>query len=98
MLPDARQWAGRLVEIQLPDEPQALQRELRINAVERGRVRRDQLGQATRGDRLRVGPGLCSDAAPDRIDLTCEAVHEARLKRSGRRLGDHRRRLDELDA
>ena len=69
----------RLSAVPLPDEPEALERQLRIDLRDRLRVRRDQLGEAARGDRRRVRRAeLLADPVDDRVDLAGEAVDEAR--------------------
>ena len=46
-----RRLAPRLaVGVPLPDEPEALERQQRVDALDRPRVRRDQLGEAAGGD------------------------------------------------
>ena len=54
---------------------------MRVDAVERARVRRDQVGEAARGDRLRLDAELLADPADDAVDLAGEAVDEAGLER-----------------
>src|SRR5205085_6049497 len=56
-------WGGRVA---FPDEPEPLQRQEWIDAVDRPRVRGDQLGQSTRGDdRRRLVAELCSNTLDD---------------------------------
>ena len=53
---------------------------MRVDAVERARVRRDQVGEPAGGDGLRVGAQLVPDPADDSVHLAGEAVDEARLE------------------
>ena len=59
--------------VPLPDEPQPLERQLRVDLRDRLRVRRDQLGEAARRDRRRVG----------RLELVADP--RRRSRRPGRR-------------
>src|SRR5215210_8676132 len=80
-----------------PDDPQPFQGQVRIDAVERPRVRRDQVGEPTGRDGLRVGAELLPDPSHDPVDLAGEAVDEAGLEAADRRLADDGRRRREVD-
>ena len=55
-------------------------------------VRRDQVGEAARGDRLRLDAELLADPVDDPVHLAGEAVDEPGLEAADGRLADHRRR------
>ena len=55
---DLRRRLGALARFRSPDDPQPLERQVRVDPVERARVRRDQVGEAARRDRLRVDAEL----------------------------------------
>ena len=86
-----------LVAVAVPDDPQAVEREERVDRGDRARVRRDQVGEAAGRDRRRVGPELAADRVDDPVHLAGEAVDEPRLQRRRGRLADHLRRLDVVD-
>jgi hypothetical protein len=66
------------VSIALPDEPQPLQRQFRVDGGDRAGVRRDQVGEAAGRDHGCVGRAeLLADALDDRVDLAGEALDEA---------------------
>src|SRR5206468_4796181 len=73
----------------LVDDPQPLEREERLDALDRGGLVRDEPGEATRRDHAR-GPELLADALDHRVDHTRGAVEQPRLQRAGRGLPDHR--------
>src|SRR5262249_56902831 len=86
-----------LLAVPFPHEVKALQREERIDLVDRPGVRGDQVGEPAGGDRGRVAAELGPDVADDPVDLAGEAVDDPRLERGDRRLPDHRLRPDEVD-
>src|SRR5437588_2632381 len=83
--------------VPLPDEPEALEGEERIDELDRPRVRRDQVGEAARRDHPRLRAELLADPVDDPVHLTREAVDEPRAERGLGRLADHGRRLLEVD-
>ena len=84
--------------VQFPHEPQALERQPRVDELDRPRVRRDQVREAAGRDRACFRSELAADARDDLVHLPDEAVDEPRLQRRGGRLADHRRRCGELHA
>ena len=80
-----------------PDEPEALEREVGVDAVEGLGVRGDQVGEAARGDRLGLDSELLADLRDDPVHLACEPVDEAGLEAADGRLADHGRRRGEVD-
>jgi hypothetical protein len=60
-------------------------------------VRRDQVGEAARGDRRRLGFELPADPGDDLVHLAREAVDQTGLESGRRRLADHRGRRGEVD-
>ena len=62
--------------VPLPDQPDALERQERVDRLQRARVRDDQVGQAARRDRLRLGAQLLADALDDPVHLAGEPVDE----------------------
>src|SRR5919204_1322649 len=83
--------------VSLPDEPQALQREERVDALERACVRRDQLGEAACRHGLRLDAELAADVLDDPVDLAGEPVDQSGLETGRRVLRDHGRRRGEVD-
>src|SRR6266404_5230892 len=63
----------------LVDDPQPLEREERLDALDRGGLVRDEPGEATRRDHAR-GPELLADALDHRVDHTRGAVEQPRLQ------------------
>ena len=85
------------VLVALPDEPNPFEGQERVDRLQRPRVRDDQVGQAARRDRLRLGAELLADALDDPVHLSGEPVDEPGLQARGGVLRDHRLRLDEVD-
>src|SRR5688572_9098056 len=63
-----------------PDQAEAFQGQVWVDAVERARMGRDQVREAARGDGLRLDAELLPDAPDDAVHLAREAVDEARLE------------------
>src|SRR5207342_1693827 len=93
----ARRVVASGVTVALPDEPEAFEREERVDALQSPSVRDDQVGQAARRYRRRLDAELPADRLHDPVYLPGEAVDEPGLQARRRVLGDHGRRLDEVD-
>src|SRR4029079_19616039 len=87
----------RRLAVSFPDDPDALERQERIDRLERASVRDDQVRETARGDRLRLGAELFADPLDDPVHLTSKAVDQPRLQARRGVLRDHRLRLDEVD-
>ena len=72
----SRSTAAASSAVPLPDDPQPLEREVRVDPVERASVRGDQVREAARRDRLSLDAELLADPADDPVHLAGEAVHE----------------------
>src|SRR3954447_9483394 len=80
----------RALAVALPDEPQAVQRQLGVDRGDRAGVRGNQVGEPARRDDGRLGCAeLLTDALDDRVHLSREAVDEPRLQCCGGGLADH---------
>src|SRR5439155_303989 len=71
--------------------------EERVDELDRRRVRGDQVGETTGGDRARVDRELVANAPDDAVHLAGEPVDESRLEARDGRLADDVLRLDEVD-
>src|SRR5207302_5351347 len=71
----------KVVAVPLPDEPETLERQERVDPLDRPRMGRDQLGQPACSDHARVDSELASNPVDDAVDLTREAVDDPRLER-----------------
>lgn len=83
--------------VALVDQPQAVQRQVRLVVVEGLADLEHQLGQASGGQDDRLPAELVGDAANEPVHLAGEAVEQPRLQRLRGRLADDRARLDQLD-
>ena len=70
---------------------------MRVDPVERARVRGDQLGEPARRDRLGLDAELLADPPDDPVHLAGEPVDEPGLEPTDGRLADHGRRRHEVD-
>src|SRR5688500_18896991 len=81
----------------LVDDPQPLEREERLDALDRGALVRDQAREPARRDHAR-GAELLADPVDHRVDEARGAVEQSRLHGAGGGLADHRLRPRDLDA
>src|SRR5215213_5465514 len=88
---------ARPLRVQGPDEAQALERQIGVDALDRLRMWDDELRESAGRNRRRLGAELAADPLDDPVDLAREPVDEPRLKAVHCGLADHRGRLGEVD-
>src|SRR5262249_25969744 len=84
--------------ISLPDEPEPVERQIGIDVLDEGRLRRDDVREAARGDTNRVAAELRAHALHEPLDHADVAIEEARFHRANRRAPPHAGRLADADA
>ena len=84
--------------VELPDQPQALERQQVVGLVDRGGERGHEMVREAAGrDHRRLDAEFLAQPRDDAVDLAGEAVDDARAHGVSRRLADQRARLAELD-